>query len=311
MPVGKNNRYGRPNEEVLNNLDNSKIFRTEQDGSIMFNIKKKNLEYCDIIIIGCDNTTLPKIVFKEMTLQENIDVIKWAYFENNGALSVHDFTIKYFPQLANLDPDFSIDDIYNVIEEVVTNDYNKYKDRIESETERYNTLWKQYNDNYFKALSSYLNIEWPNDLKMINATVGLIPVFPRYLDNFTFSIGTGVDDSKLLEVCAHETLHFLWFEKWKQIHPETPRREYDSPYLVWQYSEMVTDPILNNKPFSTMFDFNERGYDSFYELKDGSSKVMDNLRNIYSKDISIEEKIDNGFNYISRVLNEDEKVTKM
>lgn len=46
---------------------------------------------------------LPKIMFKEMTLQENIDVIKWAYFENNGALSVHDFTIKYFPQLANLD----------------------------------------------------------------------------------------------------------------------------------------------------------------------------------------------------------------
>ena len=41
--------------------------------------------------------TLPKIMFKEMTLQENIDVIKWAYFETNGVLSVHDFTIKYFP----------------------------------------------------------------------------------------------------------------------------------------------------------------------------------------------------------------------
>ena len=120
----------------------------------------------------------------------------------------------------------------------------------------------RYNNSYFKALSSYLNIKWPNNLKEISATVGLIPVFPRYLDNFSFSIGTGVDDSKLLEVCAHETLHFLWFEKWKQIHPETPRREYDSPYLVWQYSEMVTDPILNNKPFSTMFEFDERGYDS-------------------------------------------------
>ena len=132
------------------------------------------------------------------------------------------------------------------------------------------------------------------------------------LDNFSFSIGTGVDNSKLLEVCAHETLHFLWFEKWKQIHPETPRCEYDSPYLVWQYSEMVTDPILNNKPFSTMFEFNERGYDSFYELEDDSSKVMDKLRNIYSKDISIEEKMNDGFNYINRVLNKDkdERIAK-
>ncbi len=254
---------------------------------------------------------LPRIIFKEMTLKENIDVIKWAYFENNGALSVHDFTIKYFPQLANLDSNMPKAEIYKIIEEVVTNDYNKYKDRITSETERYNNLWEHYNDSYLKILSSYLNMEWPNDLEKINATVGLIPVFPRYLDDFSFSIGTGVDDSKLLEVCAHETLHFLWFEKWKQIHPETSRREYDSPYLVWQYSEMVTDPILNNKPFSTMFDFNERGYDSFYELEDGSVKVMDKLRNIYSKDIPIEEKIDAGFDYISRVLNKDkyEKIT--
>ena len=254
---------------------------------------------------------IPRIIFKEMSLKENIDVIKWAYFENNGALSVHDFTVKYFPQLANLDSNLSKDEIYKVIEEVVTNDYNKYKNRITSETERYNMLWEQHNGSYLKTLSSYLNIEWPNDLKEINATVGLIPVFPRYLDDFSFSIGTGVDDSKLLEVCAHETLHFLWFEKWKQIHPETPRREYDSPYLVWQYSEMVTDPILNNKPFSTMFDFIERGYDSFYELEEGPVKVMDKLRSIYSKDIPIEEKIDAGFDYINRVLNEDkdEKIT--
>ena len=248
---------------------------------------------------------IPRIIFKEMSLKENIDVIKWAYFENNGALSVHDFTVKYFPQLVNLDSNLSKDEIYKVIEEVVTNDYNKYKDRITSETERYNSLWEHYNDSYFKTLSSYLNVEWPNDLEEINATVGLIPVFPRYLDDFSFSIGTGVDDLKLLEVCAHETLHFLWFKKWKQIHPETPKREYDSPYLVWQYSEMVTDPILNNKPFSTMFDFNERGYDSFYELEDGSVKVMDKLRNIYSKDIPIEEKINIGFDYINSFLNED------
>ena len=53
---------------------------------------------------------------------------------------------------------------------------------------------------------------------------------------------------------------------------------------------MVTDPILNNKPFSDMFEFAEHGYDSFYELKDGDAKVMDNLRKIYSTDMPIEKK---------------------
>ena len=42
--MGKNNRYGHPNDSVLNNLVASKIYRTDQDGSIMFKIKNNKLE---------------------------------------------------------------------------------------------------------------------------------------------------------------------------------------------------------------------------------------------------------------------------
>ncbi len=50
ISVGKNNRYGHPNKEVLNNLDNSKIYRTDQDGSIMLKIKnnKLKIETCSL-----------------------------------------------------------------------------------------------------------------------------------------------------------------------------------------------------------------------------------------------------------------------
>ena len=44
ISVGKNNRYGHPNKEVLNNLENTKIYRTDQDGSIMFKIKNNSLK---------------------------------------------------------------------------------------------------------------------------------------------------------------------------------------------------------------------------------------------------------------------------
>lgn len=43
ISVGKNNKFGHPNKEVLDNLNNSKIYRTDQDGSIMFKIKKDKL----------------------------------------------------------------------------------------------------------------------------------------------------------------------------------------------------------------------------------------------------------------------------
>ena len=44
ISVGKNNRYIHPNKEVLNNLKNSKIYRTDDDGSIMFKIKNNKLK---------------------------------------------------------------------------------------------------------------------------------------------------------------------------------------------------------------------------------------------------------------------------
>ena len=44
ISVGKNNRYGHPNKEVLENLKKSKIYRTDKEGSIMFKIKKNKLQ---------------------------------------------------------------------------------------------------------------------------------------------------------------------------------------------------------------------------------------------------------------------------
>ena len=43
ISVGKNNRYGHPNKEVLDNLKDSKIYRTDKYGSIMFKIKNNKL----------------------------------------------------------------------------------------------------------------------------------------------------------------------------------------------------------------------------------------------------------------------------
>ncbi len=44
ISVGKNNRYGHPNKEVLDTLNDSKIYRTDQDGSIMLKIKNNKLK---------------------------------------------------------------------------------------------------------------------------------------------------------------------------------------------------------------------------------------------------------------------------
>ena len=50
ISVGKGNCYGHPNKEVLDNIEDSKIYRTDQVGSIMFKIKnnKLKIETCSL-----------------------------------------------------------------------------------------------------------------------------------------------------------------------------------------------------------------------------------------------------------------------
>ena len=114
----------------------------------------------------------PKIKFEPMTLEENINLIKWAYFEDNSSLDIHNYTIQYFPELSNLRPNCSKQEIYGIIEKVVSKDYEKSKKKNKNETDRYNKIWKPYNDKYFEALSNYLNTTFPDDIKIIKASVG-------------------------------------------------------------------------------------------------------------------------------------------
>ena len=44
ISVGKNNRYGHPNDSVLQILEDTRIYRTDRDGSIMFKIKSNKLK---------------------------------------------------------------------------------------------------------------------------------------------------------------------------------------------------------------------------------------------------------------------------
>ena len=44
ISVGKNNSYGHPNKEILSILEDSKIYRTDQNGSIMFKINNNKLK---------------------------------------------------------------------------------------------------------------------------------------------------------------------------------------------------------------------------------------------------------------------------
>ena len=44
ISVGANNKFKHPNKEALDNLNNSKIYRTDLNGSVMIKIKNNKLK---------------------------------------------------------------------------------------------------------------------------------------------------------------------------------------------------------------------------------------------------------------------------
>ncbi len=244
---------------------------------------------------------MPKVIFKKMSLEDNINFIKDIFNEvDSELLSMHSFTINLFPELKSISDSMSSEEKNKLIEETVTNYYNNSSLSIDNDISRYNNVWNKYNDDFFDKLTNFFNMNWPEEHDIIDVTVGIIPVCPRYLDSFSFSIHDGLTDQKLVETCIHELCHFLWFEKWKNLYPDCSKKEYESPYVVWQYSEAVVDPILEASGVKKLINSNDRlSYDSFY---DNYGDLMNKLIDIYRKDIDIDIKIQEGFNCYKKSL---------
>lgn len=252
-------------------------------------------------MIKSKNNT-PKILFKPLKFKDNLSLVNWAFFETDETLNLHKATKELFPELSNVNLNMPKKEVHKILTKVVKNHYNKCKQSIKNCIKNYQNIWQKYNDKYFTQLCDVLNCEWPKNKNKIVCNIGVIPVFPRYLDKVSFSVSMNISDEKLVETCAHESLHFLWFHKWKQLYPNFNKEEFESPHLVWRYSEMVVDPILNTKNFYNLLHTKILSYESFYNLKHKNKFVMQELKNIYNKKGNIEGKIENGFKYIKEVF---------
>ena len=214
-----------------------------------------------------------KVIFKKLNLSENIEIIKDFYNINDKNL------INYF----------YIDNKEDINTKVSIK-YNDNINIINNNISEYNNIWDTYNNLYIKELCKYLNINFDED---IICYVGVLTTFPRYLDKNSFCIGINLSNEKIVEVCAHEILHFVWFKKFKEIYPNINSIEYDNPYLAWEYSELVVDPILNSKDINKILNVNVKSYDYFYELK-----CMNKIKEIYNSNNTIEDKIKLGYEYL-------------
>ena len=111
---------------------------------------------------------------------------------------------------------------------------------------RFQSYWDRLNGRWMQSLSEILEVKWTSLPDSIAVYVGFSPICPRNLTEHAFSIPYFVSLAEMVRICAHETAHFLYFEKLKMIEPEMSEDEFDFPYHEWLLSEIVAPIVLND-----------------------------------------------------------------
>lgn len=158
------------------------------------------------------------------------------------------------------------------------------KDEIETARIELQSSWDVVGPKYLTILSEHLETEWPIEHPIITGYISVQPIYPRFLNKFSFCVGYNKPIASSVETSAHEILHFLWFKKWKEVFPEMNSTTYESPHLVWRLSEIMDPIILQcHMEIKDLIKPNNWGYRSFADIKIGDISMTDYFKNIYEE----------------------------
>jgi len=159
----------------------------------------------------------------------------------------------------------------------------KNKNKLNKLTTAYQREWGKINDEYLKILSEHFETDYPKNRKVISAYVSIVPIFPRFLDEWGFNVSSR-NAHMMIPISMHEILHFFYFKKWVEVFPKTKRAELDSPYLVWRLSEILDPIILNhNKDIQKLLKYKHNHYSEFQKIKIGKKTMIKHFEDLYKK----------------------------
>jgi len=187
------------------------------------------------------------------------------------------------PELEEILKDKKHNELYRHIYKYSKNFIKKNEKKLNKLTTTYQKEWDKINDKYLKILSEHFETDYPKNRKVISAYVSIVPIFPRFLDEWGFNVSSR-NTRMMIPISMHEILHFFYFKKWVEVFPKTKRKELDSPYLVWRLSEILDPIILNhNKDIQKLFKHKHNHYSEFQKIKIGKKTMIEHFEDLYKK----------------------------
>ena len=239
-----------------------------------------------------------KIKHSILTLDSVANIVSWFVFDDLRILPTSKLIFQMYPELiGQLSPDEP--NLQRKIKSLISENYDVFLKNNSNIIEKYDQLVLNYADDFFNILNEYFEI---NKSYNIDVQIGPIPIFPRFIKEETYCMGV-IKDEEVIETFMHETSHFAFFEKCKQIFINLDDQDMDKPALLWYLSEMVVDPILNSQNFQQLFDYKFKAYDNFYNIIIEDKPIMHTIKDIFNT-YDIETAIIASYNYL--IKNEKE-----
>lgn len=184
----------------------------------------------------------------------------------------------------------------------------KEKEKVLRSTKRkFQDSWNAINDSVMNVLSVVVEKDWEPRDKIITARICLNPICPRYLDERTFDMYYKCKTRRMKEIAIHELLHFIWFEKWEQVFPKTPKRHFDHPYLEWELSEVVPKIILSDGRVQNVFKHDPVGYIEHANKRIGKKPIYAHIEEIYNRRKDFGDFVENSWIFFQRYRKEIER----
>jgi hypothetical protein len=224
---------------------------------------------------------LPKVEFCDISLLSEVDLMYDFLFLNQWGWKK--YIIKKHRKLNKIFLFKTKTDQMKFLKKYVINFRKENEDIIEKNKITINKAWKKIEKKYLNILSEVIEIDWPKDRKTIKAMFSINPICPRFLDDWSFSLFYNYKITHTLEVITHEISHLLYFEKWKQMYPKMSHKKFDSPYVEWHLSEIITPIILNDSKIQSLINEKAVFYEEHQKLKINGKNVPEYFTDLYLK----------------------------
>lgn len=178
--------------------------------------------------------------------------------------------------------------------------YNKNLNLLNKKKIFFQKEWDKINEEVMNILSEICEIDWLKKDYQMKARISLNPICPRWIKSRTFDIYYKDNLRRMKGTAIHELLHFIYFEKWKKVFPKTEDKEFDSPHLVWQLSEMVPGIILNDFRVRRVFNYKFKSYKEYEKIKINGKFLYSYLKDFYKQRKDFEDFLRRSWRFVKK-----------